>query len=143
MGEGGGEMNAVIAALVAAILVGCALSPNMTLEQRVHSVKVSLQASADVIPELVDSGDLTKADADKIMRGISKAQKVFRDAEILANMGDAQTPQEQVDLAISALRAVREEVDDPKAKQNISRTIAAITLSRSFMIQPAAEGAHQ
>jgi len=106
-------MRGILAGFLFLILTGCSIfNQNIPIEDRIKSVETTLQGIEDTVPELVLSGDIDQADADKLIAHIDKAQKVFTDAKVLADLGMPQDPVEQIDLAITVLRAARDEVPD-------------------------------
>lgn len=118
---------------------GCALvDTNVPVEQRLQSAQVTLQAVEDTVPELVNSGDLTQSDADKLIEAINKAQVIVARAQALAVDGLPQDSAAQIGLAIEALRVAQGQVEGEQARQNIGRTIAALTITRSVLEQQAA-----
>lgn len=128
-------MRIYILALIIA-LSGCAtFNPDVPVEKRLQATQITLQAVEDTIPELVRSGDLTESDASKINDAIDKAQKIVDTAVTLANQGIPQDTIEQLQLAIDALRVAQDQVGSEKARQNIGRTIAALTITKSVMEQ--------
>lgn len=118
---------------------GCAMfDTNVPVEQRLESAQITLQAVEDTVPELVNSGDLTQSDADKLIEAIDKAQAIVAQAQALAVGGFPQDSAAQIGLAIDALRVAQGQVEGEQAKQNIGRTIAALMITRSVLEQQAA-----
>jgi len=132
-------MKHLLIILIPTLLLGCALfNPDIQVEKRLQSAQVTLQAVEDTLPELVNTGDLTQSDADKLVNSIDKAQEIVAQAQRLAVDGLPQDSVCQIGLAIDALRVAQNEVQSESAKIQIGRTIAALTITKSVMEQNAA-----
>ena len=119
---------------------GCTMfDTNVPVEERLQSAQITLQAVEDTVPELVLSGDLTQSDADKLIEAIHKAEIIVARAQAFASDGLPQDSAGQIGLAIEALRVAQNQVEGEQAKQNIGRTIAALTITRSILEQQAAQ----
>ena len=130
-----GMLSIFIACALAVFLIGCAA--NMTTGERLQSAADTLQTAEDVIPELVKSGDLVQADADKLLKAINKTEGMVATAQKLAGEGLPQNAVDQFGLAIDTLRVAQSEVESAQAKQNIGRTIAALVIIQSMLKQQA------
>jgi len=123
----------ILLAAVLAMMTGCASIGVVSIEDHLKSAQIRLQVAEDVIPELVNSGDLTQSDAAKLGKAIDRAQEIVSASYLLAVKGLPQDPANQIGLAIEALRTAQKETESPKAKQNIGRTIAALTIRKSLL----------
>ena len=117
--------------ILALTLPACSLLDiDVPLTERLHKAEVTLNAINQTLPELVNTGDLTKEDQEKLSKTITKALKVINDAQTLADLGSLTESLDKIDLTIKVLREVN--TTNEQINKNIGRTIAILTLTKAL-----------
>jgi hypothetical protein len=128
--------NLLMAGALSILLIACETVP---VTDRLHQIDTTLLALQETIPTLIETGDITQEDSDRLVSVLAKAREINGRALDLSKIGQAVDAAETTRDVIDILHAVRDEISNESIKQDVGRVIALLTLTRSIIEQEAAD----